>query len=128
MAKTYLSTLLFFPRFSRILPFYPAIIPFKYFPVFLPYSPPVNLPSFVWPKLHYMNNHVNIFQGCPVARSCMKLILLTQSYKFQPICDLNLATYNPLALLISAKTSQPVPSNKESGVCASVLCNTLSLH
>ncbi len=39
-----------------------------------------------------MNNHVNIFQGCP---SCMKHILyetlpshtIDTSYKFQPICD-----------------------------------------
>ncbi len=34
--NAFLSTLQFFPGFSRILPFYPAIIPFKYFPVFLP--------------------------------------------------------------------------------------------
>ncbi len=56
---------------------------------------PKKLPQFVWPKPHYMNNRINIlFQGCPVARSCMKHI--DTSYKFQPICDLNLAPYNPV--------------------------------
>jgi len=48
-----------------------------------------------------MNNHINIFQGCQAARSGMKRILFIDTYKFQP--NLNLTTYNPVGLLISAQ-------------------------
>ncbi len=35
------------------------------------------------------------------------------TYTIQPICPLNLATYNPAMVLISAKNSEPREGNKD---------------
>ncbi len=54
----------------------------------------------------FMNNHISIlFQSCPVPDlyGTLPTHTINTSFKFQPICNLNLATYNPVALLIFAQ-------------------------
>ncbi len=101
MIKPYLLTLLFFPGFSCILPFYPAIIPFKYFPVIVIFL--------LKKKIFYMfatfaSGKTNLIiwiitSTIPRLSSCQILYEMHPShtintYKFQPVCPLNLATYN----------------------------------
>ncbi len=53
----------------------------------------------------YESRQYSLFQGCPVARSCMKRILLSQSThtNFNPFVPSTWQLYNPVMLLISAQ-------------------------
>ncbi len=107
MIKQYLSTLLFFLGFSRILPFYPAIIQFKYFPVFLPlflsfYKNWAHW-AFFYMFATFASGKTNLIW---IIASTISMVAqlpgffyethpshTIDTYRFQPICPLSMATY-----------------------------------